>query len=457
MKRPRTLLACLGVAALAVAPSLARADDPEPPDRLRLVVRKFHDYVETTSVYRSSVGVELEAIDPAMPPAFGDGFFSEIWDMPPNPFFPSFSDWAMLSDLEDPAWNFHVGVQIEDFDRGGTPDHDGIDSIQLRLDGKHLRPPDGTGMNDLPPLLTTSDVNVVRNRSRYVKTWGVDPHGTRIDSYGVQLRAKAGPDLTRPIVLIDPDDPNLVLRAAHAARPDKFFARADGPALGASGSAFFVSASPSGAEIGLTSGVIDFLDPGGSAGAFLAAPGARAFAPQADDDLGSDPLLDRSLFSFGPSLAYLGFDAERGLHRFEGGAFSIRTLGVGSFAFEAAFDELVFDPEAGRLLAFLTRVDASDDLDPDLAPSAFLDAFTDAHLFGLDPNRAGILLSIDAPDLDVLTAGFTQSHFQAEVTFSLTGADVPEPGVLKLLGAALGLLGLQRLRSGAGRVAGPRH
>jgi hypothetical protein len=219
--------------------------------------------------------------------------------------------------------------------------------------------------------------------------------------------------------------------------------------LGASSSFIFYDATSS--RLTLTSGVVDgaqsqYPAPGGG--------GAPATAG-ADPPFADDPLIDgfaiiriESAAGF-DQVTYQGFDPVRQLHTFSGGTLTLQHFDSFDYAFNATFDELLYDPVSGDGFALFSTVSFTDLLDT--APSVFLDMLTDAHLFGDDPDSMGMMFTFNLPGLAEGSNGFTQDFFSEETTFFLTGVLIPEPTTVGMLLVLLPVIARRRLVDGRKR------
>jgi hypothetical protein len=158
--------------------------------------------------------------------------------------------------------------------------------------------------------------------------------------------------------------------------------------------------------------------------------------PMVDPEFAGDPLLNTSfteIFSLGFTLVpYLGFDADRGLYKLGGGTATVQNFGTGDYTLTAAFDEMLYDPNAGDFYGLMNRVNFTDLINS--PPSEFLAEFVLAHLLGGDPTSRGIMFTFNMPGLAEATNGFTTSYSPTDpVGMYMTGILVPEPSSITLL------------------------
>ncbi len=402
------------------------------------------------------------------------GFHAGVADngLPPAPSadFLNFSQTLDRTTLEgEPAdgrfWTFTFGASA-DYVKNPDGSLARLENLVFRLFGQHLMGHPGTVNPNNLELIATDPVTLAADHT-YIHKLAANEvkhrhddgtHG--IDTYSMSGFFRAGSSVLNPL-LHGPADVNLTIIAQHKDPPPprtSMLPRRTGMTLG--GPTFvLVDADGGGSSVIFSANQVTSLERqppssggGGSSGeaqALALAGTANAVDPEFVDD----PLLDFSIIRIesvaagGDAVSYVGFDADRGLHVFSGGSLAIEHFGFGpaDFSFNSTFDEMLHDPTSGEFFALLNRVSYTD-FPEQAGYSAFLDQFTDAHLFGGDPRSRGIMFTFNMPGMAEATNNFTQPYFPEEpTTFFLTGVLlVPEPATTALFPIAFCILAAQR-------------
>lgn len=358
-----------------------------------------------------------------------------------------------------PFWTFSLGLDTG-FMTDVNSQFDGVLNLQLYLRGEHLVGPNSRDPQDLP-LIRSTPVSV--GKDEVVETKGArseqeHPHtdGSQgIDRYGFRAAFVVGTDINLPLSsILTAENVGIFAQHLQLATPPPSTpvkpGKRTGMTLGAGESFAFFDADSN--SLFMSSGQVTDLQNQPS-NSFSASSGITS-ASLVDAEWASDPLLDFSVFRISSpagfdAVSYTGFDSDRGVHVFGGGELAVEHLfNSGDFTLEATFEELLYHAETGDFTAVLNTVNYTDFPLRD-GYSAFLDQFTDEHLFGDDPSSRGVMFTFNYPDLAEATNNFTETFFSADPTaFLLTGILIPEPTSLALFsGLVLGLCGWRRMVS----------
>ena len=370
-----------------------------------------------------------------------------------GPEFPlpgQFSDNVLLA--ED-AWEFQVGLEADDFDYNTDGQNivyfDGIDSLKVKLKGRHKEVPPGHSgevAHDLPTIFSRAKSrNDDDGVLRFDFQESVD-HGSHRDRYGIKVEFGVKPQSQDSVVgfgdviLSNPVfGPNAVVTGTHLGLGSKL---AMGRTMGTTDVAMNYNSGSQELFLGL-SGINILSTP----------PTTTAVI---DPEYAGDSLASTASPPMLPSIAaaYTGFN--NGVYSFTpvsyfpgADQFPIQTA-TGDSDFVGTWDTLNIDPVTGEAQGHLTTISytersgaAGDD------PSIFMGDFLDEHLHDNNLDRDGLVFTFDATALLNGSNNFTNNYdsFSSgdQTALTISGAViVPESTTLVLLSIGMLLVGLRR-------------